>query len=131
MAISGEIPALPFTKLLSAWRVTPSTFAPSVTVMPSGSRQSCRTVKPGCGGLCIGMVTSPSVLVDIINVSCVAMCIEAEDDSPIGANGDAPKPSQVARQRVEMEAGDIHIVGVGRYIQLRQHTGDFRHMLRQ
>ena len=37
MAISGEMPALPLTKLFNAWRVTPSTFAPAVTVSPSGS----------------------------------------------------------------------------------------------
>src|SRR5262245_60603571 len=117
------MPALPLTKLFSAWRVTPSTFAPSVTVSPSGSRQSCRTVRPGCGGLCIGMVISPSVIIDIINVDCVTMFIEAENNPPIGADGDAPKPGQVARQRVQMEAGQIHIVGVGGDVQLRQHTG--------
>jgi hypothetical protein len=71
------------------------------------------------------------VIIDIINVSRVAMGIEAENNAPIGADGDAPKPGQVARQQVQMEAGQIHIVGVGRDVQLRQHTGDFRHMLRQ
>src|SRR5262245_20005000 len=125
------MPALPFTRLFNAWRVTPSTLAPSVTVSPNGSRQSCRTVRPGCGGLCIGMVTSPSVIIDIINVGRVAMFIEAKDDPPVCANGDAPKPGQVARQRVQVEAGQIHIVGVSRYVQLRQHTGNFGYMLRQ
>jgi hypothetical protein len=71
------------------------------------------------------------MIIDVINVGGVATVIEAENDPPIGANSDAPKPGKVARQRVQMEAQQIHIVGVGRYVQLRQHTGDFRCMLRR
>jgi hypothetical protein len=59
------------------------------------------------------------------------MLIEAENNPPIGANGDASKPGKIARQRVQVEAGQIHIIGVLRYVQLRQHAGDFRHMLCQ
>ena len=36
--------------------LTPRAFAVSVTVRPSGSRQSSRRISPGCGGLCIFMV---------------------------------------------------------------------------
>ena len=49
-AISAEIPPLPFTKLCSAWRVTPRRFAVSVTVNPNGSIHSWRTMRPGWGG---------------------------------------------------------------------------------
>jgi hypothetical protein len=59
------------------------------------------------------------------------MVIEAENDPSISANGYTPKSGKVPRQRVQMEAGQIHIIGVDRYVQLRQHTGDLRHMLRQ
>ena len=41
----------------------------------------------------------------VINVGRVAVFIKAENDPPIGAHGDAPKPGQVARQWVQMEAG--------------------------
>jgi hypothetical protein len=39
-AISGEIPAFPFTRLFSAWRVTPRAPAASVIVSPSGSTRA-------------------------------------------------------------------------------------------
>jgi hypothetical protein len=51
-------------------------------------------VKPGCGGLCIGIVKPPSMIIDVINVGGVATVIEAENDPPIGANSDAPKPAR-------------------------------------
>src|SRR4029078_5775984 len=50
-AISAELPPLPFTKLFSAWRVTPRRFAVSVTVNPNGSRHSWGTNSPGWGGV--------------------------------------------------------------------------------
>ena len=51
IAISGEIPHVPFTTRDRVWRVTPSHFAPSVTVRPSGSRQLIFTDKPGWAGV--------------------------------------------------------------------------------
>src|SRR6266849_6019181 len=103
-AISGEIPRLPLSRLLRACRVTPNTLAPSVTVNPSGSRQSCRTVRPGCGGFFIAMSPSPfSVIVDQINIGYVTV-IEAKDDAPVGTDGDAPKAGEVAFQQVQPEA---------------------------
>jgi hypothetical protein len=48
MAISGEIPDLAFSRLLRVCRSTPRTRAASVTPNPFFSRQSCRTVVPGC-----------------------------------------------------------------------------------
>lgn len=50
-AISALIAAVPFTRLLSACRLTPSVHAASVTVNPSGSRQVLRSTAPGCTGL--------------------------------------------------------------------------------
>src|SRR5450756_1001026 len=49
-AISAEMAAFSLTRLFSAWRLTPRTRAPSVTVRPSGSRHSSRTIRPGWGG---------------------------------------------------------------------------------
>src|SRR5262245_41646963 len=42
-AISREMLVLPFTRLFSAWHVTPGPFTPSITFSPNGSRQSCHT----------------------------------------------------------------------------------------
>src|SRR5208282_3332173 len=98
-AISGEIPLLPFRRLLSAWRVTPSTFAPAVTVRPSGSRQSCRTVRPGCGGFFIAMSQSPLVVIDQINFGHVAV-LEPKNNPPVDADGYAPITGEVALKRV-------------------------------
>ena len=62
MAISGEIPAWPFTNLDSRLRLTPSTRAPSAMLSPSGAKQSWRTDKPGCGGFFIVTFTSSPIL---------------------------------------------------------------------
>jgi len=53
----------------------------------------------------MGIVKPPSMIIDIINVGRVAMVIEAENNAPLGANGDAPKPGKGARQRMQMETG--------------------------
>src|SRR5258708_1238593 len=42
-------PRFSLTRLFMVWRGTPSTLAALVTVKPSGSRKSCRTMRPGCG----------------------------------------------------------------------------------
>jgi hypothetical protein len=42
--------------LLRVCRVTPSTFAPSVTDNPKGSRHAVLMLRPGCGWFFIGMV---------------------------------------------------------------------------
>jgi site-specific recombinase XerD len=57
MAISGLMPDLPLMTLLSACRVTPSSFAPSVTDSPDGSRHALRTIRPGWAGF-FSMFTS-------------------------------------------------------------------------
>ena len=40
--------------------VTRQAPSPSVTLNPSGSRHSCRTIRPGCGGFFIGMAIPSS-----------------------------------------------------------------------
>jgi hypothetical protein len=52
---TGEIPEWPLTISESCLRLTPSFFAASVTLNPSGSRQSCRTDSPGWGRFFSGM----------------------------------------------------------------------------
>ena len=56
--MTGEIPDRPLTMSDNCLRLTPSLFAASVTVSPSGSRQSYRTDSPGWGGFVMAMFTS-------------------------------------------------------------------------
>src|SRR5665213_96568 len=99
--VSGEMPLLPLTRLLSAWRETWSSFAASVTDRPSGSRQSSRTDCPGCGGFFIGIGFCASlVVIDQIDIGDVA-AIEAEDDSPIGPYRDTPEAGELTLQGMQ------------------------------
>src|SRR5690348_15179874 len=101
IAISGLMPDLPFTTLLSACRVTPSTLAPAVTESPKGSRQSWRTTRPGCTGFFMGMEFSSSLMVvNHFNVKGI-LSLKAENDAPIGPDGHGPESFQVAFQRVQ------------------------------
>src|SRR5690348_8198396 len=95
MAISGLIPDFPVTILFKVCRVTPRTFAPLVTDKPKGSRQSCRTMSPGCGGFFIGMDcrSFSSVVVDEFNVERIG-ALKAENDSPAGPHSDGPESLQ-------------------------------------
>jgi hypothetical protein len=52
-AISGDMPVWPFKSSDSAFRLTPSALAAPEIDRPSGFRQSSRIISPGCGGLCI------------------------------------------------------------------------------
>ena len=47
--MSGLMPLLPFATLVSVCRVMPRTFAPSVMVIPKGSRQALLMLRPECG----------------------------------------------------------------------------------
>jgi hypothetical protein len=68
-AISGLMPARPFRMLDKVLRLTPSDLAASVMVRFRGSRHSVLSTSPGCGGLCIFIMTSVVVLiVDLIYV---------------------------------------------------------------
>jgi hypothetical protein len=66
------------------------------------------TKPPGCGGFFIGIVQTPSVIIDVIETQRIAFR-EAENHAPIGTNGYGPKASEVAFKRMEPEAGKIHI----------------------
>src|SRR5579883_1006962 len=77
IAISGEIPLLPLTILFSAWRVTPSAFAASAILRPSGSRQLSRTEMPGCGGFFIGMGPSRFSMIIVVQPSSIVVFVES------------------------------------------------------
>ena len=47
-AISGVIPACPFSNSETVFRLTPSAVAASPTVQPRRSRYACRSISPGC-----------------------------------------------------------------------------------
>src|ERR1700682_1808707 len=120
MAISGLMPDLPFTTLLRAWRVTPSTFAAAVTESPKGSRQSCRTRRPGCTGFFMGIEFSSSLMVvDQFNIKGVVP-FKAENDSPIGSDRHGPESFQAALQRVQTIPGAIQTWRAGRGIENRE-----------
>src|SRR3990172_5860418 len=111
MAISGEIPAFSFTRLFRVCRVTPRRSAASVTVTPSGSMHSWRTILPGCGGFFMRMAQSPFcvlMVVDQINIVRVAS-LEAEDDAPVCPDRHAPEALEVAFEAVQSEAGQVHV----------------------
>jgi hypothetical protein len=55
--------------------------------------------------------------------------LEAEDDPPVGANGDAPIPGKLALQRMQPEAGQVELVRSHRFIEPGEHAGDFIGML--
>src|ERR1700733_2127661 len=56
IAISGLMPDLPLITLVRVCRETPRAFAPSVTDKPKGSRHAFFMLRPGWGGLFIGIV---------------------------------------------------------------------------
>src|SRR5271166_3535287 len=94
--------------LLSVCRLTPRTSAPSVTDRPKGSRQSFLTMRPGCAGFFIGMVSPCSglVVVDQLNVKSIGP-VEAKNDTPIRPHRDRPKPLPYAFERVKAIPGKI------------------------
>src|ERR1035437_6538364 len=100
MAICGLMPDLPLTILVRVCRVTPRTFAPAVTDRPKGSRQSCRTMRPGCTGFFMGIVVFPLVVVDQFNVKGVGS-FKTKHDAPVGAYRHRPQTFQIAFERVK------------------------------
>src|ERR1019366_1077247 len=95
--------------LLSVCRLTPRTSAPSVTDRPKGSRQSCRTMRPGCTGFFMGITSPPllpSVVVNQFNVKGIG-ALEAKNDTPIRPHRDRPKPFPFAFERVKAIPGNI------------------------
>src|SRR5450759_3158674 len=100
------MPARPLRMLDSAFRLTPSDRAASVTVKFRGSRHSCLSTSPGCGGLCIFMVTSMVIfIVDAIYV----LPDTSERYAPVAAHLHGPRPPSAGTQSVELQDRKAHI----------------------
>src|ERR1039457_3570077 len=109
-AISGLMPARPLRMLDSAFRLTPRDRAASVTVKFRGSRHSCLSTSPGCGGLCIFMVTSMVIFVaDAIYV----LSDTSERYAPVAAHLHGPRALSGATEFSEIQAGQVHIARAG------------------
>ena len=88
IAISGLIAALPFTTLLRACRVTPRTFAPSVTDSPKWFKASGAGRCVRDGGIFHGHGGSSFrrlVVVNQFNIKSVSS-FKTENDAPVGPN---------------------------------------------
>src|SRR5579859_6644980 len=109
-AISGLMPARPLRMLDRVLRLTPSDLAASVTVRFRGSRHSALSTSPGCGGLCIFIVTSMVVLiVDLVHV----LAGISERDAPIPARLHGPRALSGTTKLVQIQAGQTHIARAG------------------
>ena len=106
-------------------RETASPFAASVTVRPRGSRHWRRMNSPGCGGLYINMEESSLVVVQVANISGMAI-LESENHPPVGANCHRPRPGIVPTKRMQPEPWQIHVARSDGGIQAHQ---DFSHSL--
>jgi len=89
---------------------TPSDLAASVTVKFRGSRQSCLSTSPGCGGLCIFMVTSMVVLV--VHPIYVLL-YKSKGYAPVAAHSHGPCAFSGSAKLVKVQAGQIHIARAG------------------
>src|ERR1035437_7243970 len=98
-AISGETPRFPLTRSESAVRVAPSASAACVMVKSRGSMHWRSTKPPGCGGFFIGIVKTPSVVVDVVDIHGVTFR-EAENHAPVGANRYRPKAFEITPERM-------------------------------
>ena len=67
------------------------------------------------------------MVIDQINIGHV-VGIEAENDSPVGAHRDTPKPFQITSEQVQAEAGQIHIVRSCRPLQSSEDDTNFLDM---
>ena len=77
------------------------------------------------------MVMGPSpclVVIDIINVLCAA--VEAEDNPPVGANGDGPKALHFAFERMQAESRQVHMGNGGGGLKRGQNISQFADVFR-
>ena len=76
-AVSGVRSRRPFTRLFTRWKETPIRLASSDWVSPRGSRNSSRSISPGCvGARCVGtrtMASSTPMLPFSIPLQCLQM----------------------------------------------------------
>src|ERR1019366_6771311 len=128
-AISTEMAAFSLTRLLSAWRLTPRARAPSVTVRPSGSRHSSRTIRPGWGGFFICMADFSSPNYSPINGSPRnrhrAHCrLRSGSDAPILAHGHRPGFGHFPSEFTQPVARQVHGLDFGRGVEREENVLD-------
>jgi len=63
------------------------------------------------------------MVIEQIDIGGVAL-LEAKNDPPVGANGDAPIAGEVASQRVQPPARQIKVARLRRLVETRQHARD-------
>ena len=104
----GLIPDLPLMTLLRVRRLTPRTFAPSVTDNPKGSRQAVLNAASGVRRVFHGQDVSPPLLVvvDQFNIECVR-ALKAENNTPVRPHRDSPEAFQLAFERVQPITGKV------------------------
>jgi len=73
IAISTETPVCSFTRLDNVCRVTSKPSAARVMLKPRGSRHCRLIMPPGCGGLCMIMINSLLVIIQIIYIYSIAV----------------------------------------------------------
>src|SRR5664279_3313913 len=117
-AISGLMPARPLRMPDNVLRLIPRDRAASVTVRFRGSRHSVLSTSPGCGGLCIFIMASVIVLlVNPVHVS-PSTC---ERDTPVATHLNSPRTLSRAAKFVEIQAGQVHVLGAHRHVQAAGH----------
>src|SRR3972149_7442395 len=100
-AMSPVSAAFSLSKLESACLPTPSAFAASLTVNPSGSITWRRITPPTCGGFFIAILPIPPLMiVNQIDVKCVTL-LEPEDHLPVTANRHATETLEITLQRMK------------------------------
>jgi hypothetical protein len=72
----------------------------------------------------MGMPRLLSMVVCQIDIECVAI-LEAEDNPPIGAHADGPKPLKVSAKRMEPQAWKIHVLNLFRGFEQTEDVLDF------
>src|SRR5215213_8220216 len=100
--------AAQLTRFDSAERETCSALAASVTVT-SISSSAPLTILPGCTGSFMGIANTSSVIVIQINVERLAI-LKTEHDAPVSRHPHAPVTVQIAGERMEAIARDIHLL---------------------
>ena len=63
------------------------------------------------------------MVVDQIYVPDIAP-LKAEDDAPVAGHSDCPVAGEVASQRVQSEARQVHVAGLSRFIETGKNTFD-------
>ena len=69
------------------------------------------------------------MVIEQINIGDVAL-VEAKNDPPVAANGNAPIAHEIASQRVQPPARQIEVVRLRCLVETRQHARDLVGALR-